>query len=86
MYAEVIIHNPKTRDCIMQKSVNSVYDVISVLIFLAIPVVFQKDLKAISCRIEWSLFHVHSLKHMRVLIFIQTLSLSHCSGSSALKG
>ena len=40
-YAEVIICNPKTRDCIMQKLINNAYDEISALVFLAIPVVFQ---------------------------------------------
>ena len=35
------MRNPKTRDCIMQELINNAHDAISVLIFLAIPVVFQ---------------------------------------------
>ena len=33
-------------------------------------------LKAISCRIEWSLFQVHSTKYARVIVFIINLILS----------
>ena len=54
----------------MQKLVNNAYNVISALVFLAIPVVFQLDLKVISCRIEWPLFQVDSPKHVRVKILI----------------
>ena len=57
----------------MQKLVNNAYDAISVIVFLAIPWYsneFYMDLKAISCRIEWSLFQVRSSKHARVIIFI----------------
>ena len=31
---------------------------------------FYIDLKAISCRIEWSLFQVHRTKHAEVIMFI----------------
>ena len=40
------------------------------------------DLKAISCRIEWSLFQVHSPKYM---CYNFLCSQSHYSGSSASK-
>ena len=30
------------------------------------------DLKAISCRIEWSLFQVHSTKHARVIQLVSS--------------
>ena len=54
----------------MQKPVNNAYGAISALIFLGITVVFYYiDLKALSCRIEWSLFQIHSLKHARVKEF-----------------
>ena len=44
------------------------------------------DLKAVSCRIEWSLFQVCSLNHSQVILFIMNfLSQSHCSGPSASK-
>ena len=57
----------------MQKLENNTYDATSALVFLAIPVdsnEFYIDLKAISCRIEWSLFQVHRPKHAKVIIFI----------------
>ena len=57
----------------MQKLENNTYYAISALVFLASPVVsneFYIDLKAISCRIEWSLFQVHGPKHAEVTIFI----------------
>ena len=54
----------------MQKLKNNTYDAISALVFLAFPNEFYIDLKAISCRIEWSLFQVHRPKHTEVMIFI----------------
>ena len=55
----------------MQKFVNNAYDMISALVsllFLWYSKEFYIDLKAISCRIEWSLFQVRSPKHARVMI------------------
>ena len=44
------------------------------------------DLKAISCRIEWSLFQVHSTKHTRVIIFIINLITKPLQWCFGLKG
>ena len=68
--AGVIIHNPKTRDCIMKKLVNNALRCNVSACISCYPCGFCIDLKAISCRIEWSLFQVHSPKHVKVIIFI----------------
>ena len=57
---------PRMSDCIMRKNVlNKAYNVMSVLAFLAITLVsikFYIDLKAISCRIAWSLFRFIAMR------------------------
>ena len=44
------------------------------------------DLKAISCRIEWSVFQVHSTKHTQVVIFIINLITKPLKWCFSLKG
>ena len=82
-------HNPKTTDCIMQKThKNCSQRDVSACISCHHNSIYSKkfyvDLKLISCRIEWFLFQIHSPKHKQIMNFIT--KLYHYSGSSASKG
>ena len=74
----------------MQKLKNNTYDAISALVYFLLSLWYSNefyiDLKAISCRIEWSLFQVHRPKHVEVVILYWLVITSHYSDISASKG
>ena len=43
------------------------------------------DLKAISCRIEWSLFQVHSTKHVRVIQLVSSCKYGMNTGPVGIR-
>ena len=71
-FAEVMLRNRKTRDCIMQKYFR--FDASSCttrsVLGIFISCIYSVHLKRISCRIEWFLFQLHSPKHARVIIIL----------------